>query len=173
MLATATTEVAAKRGKREFLSVSLKRSRGGVILRAKCAPELEQFMADQSIAGTELTEPQTIGSTRNGWQSCRYYQVPQALIRARLTDDAGSVCATLDGVGSDIGRPDDPYNAPINLSWLRAVGLKDGIELEFPAVWTADLARQYVNLTGQAIKRFYRDRLQPYDVTFVITVEEL
>lgn len=60
----------------------------------------------------------------------------------------------------------------VNLSFLRVVGLKNGIEFLLNEMTTKEKLERFTNDFKNCVKQFYREFMKPFDIQIDITVEQ-
>lgn len=60
----------------------------------------------------------------------------------------------------------------VNISFLRIVGVSEGIEFEVPGVHSLSFLKETQNRVNGAVKRLYTDFLLPVDLTLQINTQE-
>lgn len=82
---------------------------------------------------------------------------------------------TLSSPGQELYVPPEICGTPggiVNISYLRLVGIENGIEFELPGVFSVSLLKETQEKSTKAVKRLYVDYLLPLDLTAQVVTQE-
>jgi hypothetical protein len=159
-------EEVVEKGGINWLDFSLRRRSGGVELRFRADPKLEEFMAS-----LHETSPENLVNYGRTWRPIGSDVIMVRPIEKQLQGISGyrfqDVCGNLVA-----GRPTplNPEGAGINLSWLQFVGISDGLSFlidgPFQRSYIKDVLPQ---LIGSGVKKFIGDFITEVGMNVRIT----
>ncbi len=161
-------------------------SKEGLRVQVKAHPEVEDFFRTISQ-----------GQTQNVLVHGNYWTPPnpeQPFLVYRMDRDIEVPGYDLSSVGRSLGsgqppppapqiererqvgiRPPAPYGSSewcVNLSFLRLVGISQGIEFGVRDVFSLDFRRKLKQAVGDAFRKFHRDHFKHVKVTLVMNSQE-
>lgn len=119
---------------------------------------LEIFV--QSEKAEEFFKPRGVGND--------YFGVPHYGYPFEKLSQAGNTLAYFSKASNTL-----LYEGYCNLSFLRAVGLGQGVTLVMPGVFSLDTITKFLESAKIALKVFYRQYLKPVDVELIISTREV
>lgn len=172
-----------KRGE-TVLQFTLSRHQIGLAMRVKAHPLIEDFI--RSMSGPEVSTLDVKASGRH-WHPLMFdskevdgklVKVPKVLTAYRFTSTpAKEQGFTLDYLGSPLiinPAEDGPRTPLVNLSWLRLVGISEGLGITFgvKGVQSYDAMVIMKDQIAEGMKVFYTKYLKPADLTVTIATQE-
>jgi len=176
--ATVASSVEGTRTKYELLTLALRRTTTGTKVSVKAHPSLEELFRDSAPRDPYDTASPLMEAS-GCWGLELYQLAPDSLFRngfETTIDNAMPMKAAFRGNTEwfrQLGRPADSYSYPINLAWLRAKGLTDGIEFVVSHPMLAEDAEAWASVAAKLVDRIWRSRLQPYHVRVRVSVDAL
>ena len=135
---------------KNFITLKLRRIANGLEIYVQ-SEKIEEFFKNFSgISGTYFEK--------------EHY----SYVFSRITS-AGDDLAAFDRAGKE----ELLYNGIPNLSFLRMVGIAQGVTFTLPGVYSLYTIQKFIERTKEALKIFYRQYLKPVNVELVITTREV
>jgi hypothetical protein len=139
---------------------SIERTEAGVKIKMK-SPKMEAFF--KALSSGRLSDPMTIHGYEN-----RPYTLPSGDIAESLN----MACENQSISFTDYGKP-LIQSSRINLSFLRAKGLSEGLEFNFDGVYPNESLKNLNNCIKYATKFIYINYLKPFHMTVEINTNEV
>lgn len=159
----------AKRGEQIF-SLSFRRTDGRVKVIVKAHEVIEDLM--RSWGSGERGAVIDFGG-RN-WVSPTPLEVWDLSPKMAQLLPYGEGYYTINEPGGELFLSDNGirHGAAVNISFLRIVGVSEGVEFEVPGVHSLSFLKETQNRVNGAVKRLYTDFLLPVDLTLQINTQE-
>jgi hypothetical protein len=139
--------------KDKLLSLHIKRTMEGVEIFVK-SKIIEDFFSG-------ISEGRTSASDNSGWEGKKSYN-PYTL--PKVDSDANSL--------SKWGYPLIENGIYYNISFLRAVGLSQGVTFNFPGLFTEEYIRKLAEYTKQMTRRLYNQYIRNCEITLEMSIKE-
>ena len=160
------------------ISITLSRAKGGTKISAKTLASIEE-----TVAGLGNGSVQEARVLARSWYPV---EIDSVLSVYSLTSrDCAGIKNAGAGIHYRIDIPGEPLvimsNNPvtgaqqeiINMSFLRLTGIKNGVSFIVRSVYSIDRMRELGDMIQQASKSFYISYMKPFDLTVMVSVQEM
>lgn len=138
-----------KGNKVDIATFAISRDQQGICIAIRSA-KLEEFFLSNAKGSSAKTLPSA------GWDKFKYH--------ALSSPDSDALSFSTPEADAEFNLRNDYLVSgnKVNLSFIRAVGLKDGIELKIPGVYSREVMGKLSKALKTAIQRIYVNFIKPY-----------
>lgn len=149
----------------------LYRNMVGTAFRVKVHPGVEEFFAKLAGPDRQIIEVKAAGRFWSpvGDKPLTAYYLSEAL----PSDQDPSYRFSLTHLGGPLITGTEEGREAVNLSWLRLVGISDGITFGIKGVHTLPQLRSIQDRLAQAFQSFYRQYMRPINLGITVSTTEL
>lgn len=150
--------------KESLLNLRMRRTNEGVLVYAK-SRLLEEFFKELARANTVDFSPSYFKIIKpklsSGPNDFIYYK------SYRLTSEIADVNAYI------VGEPRQLYqDGSLNMRYFTLVGLKDGVEVLFPGMYSRQRIKEAHQATLDAVKSIYMNYMRPFEISLEMNITE-
>jgi hypothetical protein len=166
-------ELSVSKGGELLLQTAVRRDKKGVTITVRASASIEDMMATMALDQA----PRPVAEYHRYWTS------DKNLVVYGLAADLGGIKAVSSRLAYRLDRPGNPLDLRddargagieiINLSFLRLVGVSDGVSFTVNQVYSRDGIADLCKKVEEATRHFYVQYLKPIDMRIMVITQEL
>lgn len=168
--------IVVKRGETCIIT-SLSRTALGLQLRVKAHPAVEMFMrglADPDAPPVEVSLTDRYWVAPEGKPALMAYRLPTPMPSV-TNPSTGGALFQLDKLSRPLLDGERERDTPVNLSFLRLIGISEGMGVAFNirGVYSLDALRTLQERISEAQRQFYINYIRPINLHVIVSTQEV